>query len=127
MIADYQAEKMVKLALCDELKEHIEKLQADNKIVCNEVTSVSRETAMQALLVTPRTLRLFSFVRMSMIVLDVRAKFMQPDNCHHPGGPIQLSREVERTGDSELVCALPFDSRRHSRMPQMEPFPSCQG
>ena len=55
---------------------------------------------------------------MSMI-LDVPARFMQP------GGPIQLSHEVERTGGSELLYALLFDSQRRRRMPPMESFPSC--
>ena len=40
---------------------------------------------------------------------------------------MQLSHEVEKKGDSELLHALLFDFQRHSRMAQMEPFPSCAG
>ena len=68
-----------------------------------------------------------SFVRMSMIVLGVRARFMQPGErvVIQVDQFIQLSPDVVRTGDSELLYTLLFDSQRHSRMPQMEPFPSC--
>ena len=69
-----------------------------------------------------------SFVRMSMIVLGVRARFMQPGELyHHPVGPIQLYPEEEKKRDSEQLYVLQFDSQRHSRMPQMESFLSCAG
>ena len=62
-----------------------------------------------------------SFVRSYEHDFRCPARFMQPGNyVIIQSDQSSYLMRWGKQGDSELVCALPFDSQRHSRMPQMD-------